>query len=74
METRKETEMKKLLRCVALAIVLLPFWTSSSQAVRFPYLTCETYCCWGYGTASSECSDDGFITTCGEWWQRRACP
>ena len=64
--------MKKLLRCAALAFALLPFWTSSSHAVK--YFTCESYCCSEYGTASSQCSDNGFITTCGEWWQRTYCP
>jgi hypothetical protein len=65
--------MKKLLRCAGLVFALLPFVTSSSQAV-VRYLTCDTYCCWGYGTPSSQCNDNGFITTCGEWWQRTSCP
>jgi hypothetical protein len=64
--------MKRLLRCAALVFAFLPFFTSSSQAQA--HLTCDTYCCWGYGTPSSVCNDNGFITTCGEWWQRTACP
>jgi len=62
--------MKKLLRCAGLVFALLPFLTSSSQAMA----PCNAICCWGGGTPSSVCNDYGSVTTCGEWSQRTACP
>jgi len=47
-----------------------------SQAVpNPPYLTCDTYCCWGYGTETSVCKDEfNVVTNCGQWWQGHICP
>jgi len=62
--------MQKLLRCAGLVFALLPFVTSPSQAMA----PCDARCCWMDWTPSSVCNDYGFVTTCGEWSQRTACP
>lgn len=66
-------------RALKLAIasaLLCAAWMMPAPAAAIPrYLTCETYCCWGYGTSTSQCTPGGgVVTTCGQWWQQTQCP
>ena len=69
---------RKALKLVFAVALCVGAWLAPalSEAVPNPlYLTCETYCCWGYGTETSQCKDsNNVVTTCGQWWQTHVCP
>lgn len=67
---------RRSLKLAGAFVLLAAAWLMPAPSESIPlYLTCETYCCWGYGTASSLCTPgNGVVMTCGQWWQRTQCP
>jgi hypothetical protein len=65
--------VKRSWKLAAVFALLCAAWMGPAEAA-IHYLTCETYCCWGYGTSTSECTpESGGVTTCDQWWRGHAC-
>jgi hypothetical protein len=68
---------RRALKLVFAAALWVAAWSAPvpSEAIPNPlYLTCDSHCCWGGGTATSQCKYGGVVMTCGQWWQGYECP